>query len=112
MPNASMAALYGTYDDRLVALSIVLSVVASYAVLDLAGRTTSAHGWARVLWMSSGAVAMGMGIWATHYVGMIALSMFANHDDAGPPPTAWAAATAAASPPCTISAWLPCDAPP
>jgi diguanylate cyclase (GGDEF)-like protein/PAS domain S-box-containing protein len=75
MPNASMAALYGTYDDRLVALSIVLSVVASYAVLDLAGRTTSAHGWARVLWMSSGAVAMGMGIWATHYVGMIALSM-------------------------------------
>ncbi len=70
-----MIAVSGSYDYRLVALSIVLAVFASYAALDLAGRVTSTHGRARILWLSCGAVAMGVGIWATHYVGMLALIM-------------------------------------
>lgn len=73
MPTGTMAVLHGSYDYRLVVLSIVLSVCASYAALELAGRVTSARGWARTVWLGAGATAMGVGIWAMHYVGMIAL---------------------------------------
>ena len=65
----------GSYDHRLVALSIVLAMVASYAALDLAGRVTSAHGWVRAVWLSCGAAAMGLGIWSMHYVGMLAFTL-------------------------------------
>jgi len=67
--------LSGSYDYRLVALSVVLALFASYAALDLAGRVTAAHGWVRAIWLSGGASAMGLGIWAMHYVGMLALTM-------------------------------------
>src|SRR5271163_2437020 len=65
----------GTYDYRLVALSVVIAVMASYAALDLGGRVTSARGQARYLWLSGGATAMGIGIWSMHYVGMLAFHL-------------------------------------
>jgi diguanylate cyclase (GGDEF)-like protein len=65
----------GTYDYRLVALSVVLAMGASYAALDLAGRVTAARLWARVFWLVGGATAMGLGIWAMHYIGMLAFKM-------------------------------------
>jgi len=71
----SMTSLSGSYDYRLVALSVVLAIFASYAALDLAGRVTAAQGWVRAIWLSGGASAMGLGIWAMHYVGMLALTM-------------------------------------
>jgi two-component system, sensor histidine kinase and response regulator len=67
--------LLGSYDYRLVALSVLISVLASYAALDLAGRVTSARGAARGLWLGGGAVAMGVGIWSMHYVGMLAFRL-------------------------------------
>jgi diguanylate cyclase (GGDEF)-like protein/PAS domain S-box-containing protein len=71
----AMTVLSASYDYRLVALSVALAVFAAYASLDLAGRVTSAHGWVRAIWLSAGAAAMGLGIWAMHYVGMLALTM-------------------------------------
>jgi diguanylate cyclase (GGDEF)-like protein/PAS domain S-box-containing protein len=71
----SMTALSGSYDYRLMALSIVLAMFASYAALDLGGRVTSAQGRARAIWLGAGAAAMGLGIWAMHYVAMLALTM-------------------------------------
>jgi diguanylate cyclase (GGDEF)-like protein/PAS domain S-box-containing protein len=65
----------GTYDYRLVALSVVLAIAASYAALDVAGRVTVAKRRAQVFWLAGGAVAMGLGIWAMHYIGMLAFSM-------------------------------------
>src|SRR5258706_12684528 len=70
----STTILHGSYDYRLVALSIVLAAFASYAALDLAGRVTAARGRARAIWLSAGAAAMGLGVWAMHYVGMLALT--------------------------------------
>ena len=69
------AALHGSYDYRLVTLSVIIAVLAAYAALDLAGRVTTARGRARLLWLSGGAVAMGVGIWAMHYIGMEAFSL-------------------------------------
>ena len=65
----------GSYDYRLVALSVVIAVAASYAALDLAGRVTAARGRVRALWLGGGASAMGTGIWAMHYVGMLAFRL-------------------------------------
>src|ERR1700733_5201040 len=66
------AVLTGSYDYRLVALSVVISILAGYAALDLTGRVNSARGRARWLWWSGGAFAMGAGIWSMHYIGMLA----------------------------------------
>jgi NO-binding membrane sensor protein with MHYT domain len=41
----------GTYDDRLVALSIIIAIFAAYAALDLAGRVTASRGTARLAWL-------------------------------------------------------------
>ncbi len=65
----------GSYDYRLVTLSVLIAVFASYAALDLAGRVTSANGRVRLLWLSGGAFAMGIGIWSMHYIGMLALRL-------------------------------------
>jgi diguanylate cyclase (GGDEF)-like protein/PAS domain S-box-containing protein len=71
----SIVPMNGIYDHGLVALSIVLALLASYAALELAGRVTSAQGRLRSVWLGCGAAAMGLGIWAMHYVGMLALTM-------------------------------------
>lgn len=64
--------LNSTYDFRLVALSVVIAICASYAALSLAGRVTAARNGARTAWLMGGAVAMGTGIWSMHYTGMLA----------------------------------------
>jgi two-component system sensor histidine kinase/response regulator len=67
--------LASSYDYRLVALSVLIAILASYAALDLAGRVTFARGRARLLWLSGGATAMGLGIWSMHYIGMLAFRL-------------------------------------
>ena len=67
--------LHAHFDHRLVALSVIIAILAAYAALDLAGRVTAARGTGRFVWLSGGALAMGMGIWAMHYVGMLAYSL-------------------------------------
>src|SRR5438128_3614787 len=68
-------AMIGSYDYQLVALSVLIAIFASYAALELAGRTTAASGRARLAWFVGGATAMGVGIWSMHYIGMLAFSL-------------------------------------
>ena len=65
----------GTHDSTLVAMSIAIAVFASYTALDLAGRVRASTGWIRRAWLGAAAVAMGGGIWAMHFVAMLAFSM-------------------------------------
>jgi len=67
--------LTGSYDYRLVAVSVLIAILASYAALDLAGRVTAARGRVRFIWLTCGAAAMGLGIWSMHYIGMLAYSL-------------------------------------
>ena len=69
------AAITGSYDYGEVAGSVLIAIVASYAALDLAGRVTAARGRVRLAWLSGGAIAMGLGIWAMHFKGMMALHL-------------------------------------
>jgi two-component system, sensor histidine kinase and response regulator len=68
-------ALAGSYDYRLVTVSVLIAVLASYAALDLGARVTAAHGRARLAWLTGGATAMGIGVWSMHYIGMLAFSL-------------------------------------
>ncbi len=63
------------YNYGLVALSVVIAVIAAYAALDLAGRTRATHNIRRWIWLTGGATAMGLGIWAMHYIGMLAFHL-------------------------------------
>lgn len=64
----------GVYDFRLVALSILVSILAAYAALDLANSVTAARGRVRAGWLWGGALAMGTGIWGFHLVGTLAVA--------------------------------------
>src|SRR5882762_5135099 len=71
----SANAYLGSYNYSEVARSVFVAIAASYAALDLTGRVTAARGRARVAWLSGGATAMGLGIWAMHFKGMLAFRL-------------------------------------
>ncbi len=62
-----------SYNPWLLALSITIAILAAYTALDIAGRIRAAVGNVRYYWLTGGAVAMGLGIWSMHFVGMIAM---------------------------------------
>ncbi|WP_281883238.1 EAL domain-containing protein [Paenibacillus sp. YYML68] len=70
-----MEHVHGSYDLTLVLFSYAVAVVASYTVLDLVGRITTSEGHHRWLWTMFGALAMGLGVWSMHFVGMLAFSL-------------------------------------
>jgi two-component system sensor histidine kinase/response regulator len=67
--------LIGHYDYRLVAFSVAIAILASYAALDLTGRMVVASVRARPVWLWGGAFALGMGIWSMHFMGMQAFRL-------------------------------------
>ncbi len=73
--GTSMHHVHGSYDAALVVFSYVVAVVASYTVLDLAGRVSESSGFSRSMWLVFGAAGMGMGIWSMHFVGMLAFKL-------------------------------------
>jgi PAS domain S-box-containing protein len=67
--------LHSTDNLWLGALSLVIAMCASYTALDLAGRVTASTGRRRATWLLCGAFSMGLGIWAMHYVAMLAFRL-------------------------------------
>ncbi len=72
--------MHGTYNPYLVALSLIVSILASYTALDLAARIRliDVSSWKRIHWLLGGSLAMGGGIWSMHFIGMLALEMPMN----------------------------------
>ncbi len=56
-------------------LSVLIASAASYTALASAGRVTAARGRQRLAWLAGGSLAMGVGIWSMHFVGMLALHL-------------------------------------
>jgi NO-binding membrane sensor protein with MHYT domain/ActR/RegA family two-component response regulator/two-component sensor histidine kinase len=63
------------YHHGLVIVSLLVAVLASYTALNLASRISLAQGAAARAWLAGGGFAMGTGIWAMHFVGMLALAV-------------------------------------
>lgn len=67
--------LHAAYDLRLVDLSILVAILTSYTALDLAQHKFERNFSASFIWLLSGAIAMGIGIWAMHFIGMLAMQI-------------------------------------
>jgi diguanylate cyclase (GGDEF)-like protein len=63
------------YDHSAVALSMLVAAFGSYVALDLARRVHEHRRWAALAWVVGGAFVMGSGIWAMHFIGMLALQL-------------------------------------
>jgi PAS domain S-box-containing protein len=63
------------YIPSLVVLSVFVAILASFVALNLAYSVTQAQGRSRSIWLGCGALAMGVGIWSMHFVGMLAFEM-------------------------------------
>ena len=64
-----------SYSIGLVILSIVVAILGAYAAVEIAQRVRATEGRRREKWIYSGALAMGLGIWSMHFVGMLALRL-------------------------------------
>src|SRR3979409_566654 len=62
------------HDLRLVGLAAVICVVASFAALNLLHHARKSRGQMRLVWLTVSAISTGFGIWATHFVAMLAFT--------------------------------------
>jgi PAS domain S-box-containing protein len=67
--------MQGSYTPTLVVASILIAILASYALLALTSRVTASRGRFRTAWLAGGSVSVGVGIWAMHFVGMLAFRL-------------------------------------
>ncbi|RZJ13297.1 MAG: EAL domain-containing protein [Rubrivivax sp.] len=72
MPVADLAL---RFDLGVVVLSYLTAALASFVALDLAQRVRTSDALARRVWWIAGSATLGSGIWAMHFVGMLALRL-------------------------------------
>ncbi len=73
--NSQGNLLISTHNFSLVILSVFIATIASYTALELAGRVAVTNGRTSLLWMAGAAIALGLGIWSMHFVGMLAYQL-------------------------------------
>ena len=62
------------HDLRLVVLAALVCVLASFAAIDLLRYARKSRGHMRSAWLLVSAISTGFGIWATHFVAMLAFT--------------------------------------
>jgi len=67
--------LVSHYNQALVLCSILVAIFASYTALHMANRVASARQRVARRWLAGGSVAMGIGIWSMHFIGMLAFHL-------------------------------------
>jgi diguanylate cyclase (GGDEF)-like protein len=67
--------MQSSYNSWLVGLSIFVAMLVSYTALRLAARVATSESPATRMWLAAGALAMGVGIWSMHFIGMLAFSL-------------------------------------
>jgi PAS domain S-box-containing protein len=65
---------YGRYDPYLVALSLLVAIFASWMGLQIAGQPGATRAQ-RAIVLGSGSLALGAGVWAMHFIGMLAFDL-------------------------------------
>jgi diguanylate cyclase len=62
------------HDLRLVGLAALICVLASFAAINLLRHARNSAGHMRFVWLAVSAISTGFGIWATHFVAMLAFT--------------------------------------
>src|SRR5215472_15544584 len=66
----------GMYDLGLVALSLAIASLSAFVALSVSNRIVAASTpRGRLTWATAGAFSMGGGIWAMHFIGMLAFTL-------------------------------------
>ncbi len=66
----------GFYDPVLVAASVLVAVLAAYAALLVSQHVSNnPNTLARRIWVTAGGLCLGFGIWAMHFIGMLAFNL-------------------------------------
>jgi NO-binding membrane sensor protein with MHYT domain/methyl-accepting chemotaxis protein len=60
------------HDWRLVVVAVLVSCIASFCVISLFHRACASRGRPRTAWILIDSLAAGIGIWATHFIAMLA----------------------------------------
>ncbi|MEI0737045.1 EAL domain-containing protein [Paenibacillus sp. JTLBN-2024] len=71
----SIFLLQETYNHWVVILSFIIAVFASYSALNLASKISGSQGLTQKWWLIAGSCVMGCGVWAMHFVGMLAFHL-------------------------------------
>ncbi len=69
------AAMTFSYDPLIVAASLAMAVFVAFVALDLAQRVATRDRVMSRIWCTGGALVTGSGVWAVHFVGMMAHSL-------------------------------------
>lgn len=64
-----------SHDPWLVLLSFLTAAVAAFVALDMAERLRHAAGLSRIWWLAGASAALGGGIWAMHFIAMLAFQL-------------------------------------
>jgi diguanylate cyclase (GGDEF)-like protein len=67
--------MVGSYDYRLVALSVIVAFIASLAAFMLVARVFRSDAKTAQKWLLIGGATMGTGIWSMHFIGMLAFTL-------------------------------------
>lgn len=67
--------LVSQYNQILVVISFVVAILAAYTALNMAARVAGSRGVAARVWLAGGGVSMGIGVWAMHFIGMLAMDL-------------------------------------
>jgi diguanylate cyclase (GGDEF)-like protein/PAS domain S-box-containing protein len=62
------------HDLRLVGLAAVICILASFTAINLLHHARKSRGQMRSVWLAVSAISTGFGIWATHFVAMLAFT--------------------------------------
>ncbi|WP_198510334.1 bifunctional diguanylate cyclase/phosphodiesterase [Bacillus solitudinis] len=83
LPNSKdIVFLEGAYSSPIVFLSIVIACLASYTALSMNERIQQNSFFHHNFWLTLASIAMGLGIWSMHFIGMAAfmLPVSMNYD--------------------------------
>lgn len=67
--------LTGDYSISIVILSVIIACLASYTALSMNDRIQQNSFFHRNFWLTMASIAMGLGIWSMHFIGMSALML-------------------------------------
>ena len=70
---------YGIYTPKLIVLSVLVAIFSSWMGLQIAGQA-AANRAQRWIVLGTGSLALGAGVWAMHFIGMLAFDVCAEVD--------------------------------
>jgi len=74
IPDDPSLLTYGVYEPRFVLLSVLIAIFSSWMGLQIAGQAAASRGH-RAIVLASGSLALGAGVWAMHFIGMLAFTL-------------------------------------